>query len=140
MQRRTNGLQLWLCSRLTGMRFTQNARPVTWTQHTIIVTNIIISFAKTTVILSLCAARRFPPRRRQHRRQPSTYATPGPNQQVQHQPRLNKSCHSRNVVLVEGVPIEEVEEAVNRVPLNRRLPDDYPNVLEQIGATQRRWH
>lgn len=36
-------------------------------------------------------------------------------------------------VLVDGVAIEEVEGPVNRVPLERRLPDDYPYVLEQIG-------
>jgi len=60
------------------------------------------------------------PHHRQHRRQPSTYTKPEP---------------VVNVVLVEGVPILEEEGTMNRVPLHRRLPDDYPYVLERIGET-----
>jgi len=39
-----------------------------------------------------------------------------------------------SVALVEGISIEEAESfPENRVPLHRRLPDNYPYVLEKIG-------
>jgi len=45
--------------------------------------------------------------------------------------RSAQSLKSRPV-LIEGVPIEEFEEGF-RVPAHRRLPDNYPYVLQKIG-------
>jgi hypothetical protein len=45
--------------------------------------------------------------------------------------RSAQSLKSRPV-LIEGVPMEEFEEGF-RVPAHRRLPDNYPYVLQKIG-------